>query len=314
MELVKKQFGASATHNPKLWVVTSGKGGVGKTFISSSIALTLSKLGHSVVLVDLDLGGANVHTALGLDPSHLSIRNFFEGQKTLQEIVIPTPYPHLSYIQGFWDSWDHTIASQEVISKLIPELKSLRADFVIVDMGAGALESHLQMMSQADEKFLISTPEPTSIEKSYRFIEALMCYKLKQDSQPESYQSFIKKLRDYRQRIVDRPFSIRKYIKADEGLRLDYFESLTTQPIRLILNCSRSQTHAELGYSMKSVCNKYYDLGLDYLGAVEYDNAVWQSVRNREPVLISQPFTPLAGQFLEICKLLIEPEELRAIS
>lgn len=316
MDLVKaRQNRNKNTDNqtPQLWVVTSGKGGVGKTFATTSLGLTLSKLGHSVVIVDLDLSGANVHTALGLDPSHMSIRNFFEGQKTLQEIVIPTPFPHLSYVQGIWDSWDPMHAHPEVINKLIPELKKLKTDFVLVDLGAGAAESHLQLMAEADEKFLITTPEPTSIEKSYRFIESFMCYKLKQDSQPEAYEAFIHKLRDYRQRIVDRPFSIRKYIKDHEGLRLDHFESLTSHPIRLIMNCSRSQTHVDLGYSMKSVCNKYYDLGLDYLGAIEYDNAVWQSVRNMEPVLISQPFTPLAGQFLGICKQLIDPEELRAV-
>lgn len=312
MELGKSQRSQNQT-DPKLWVVTSGKGGVGKTFVSSSLALTLSKLGHTVVLVDLDLSGANVHTALGLDPSHLNIRNFFEGHKTLKEIIIPTPYPHLSYVQGFWDSWDPTFASTENVLRLIPELRQLKADFVIVDLGAGATESHLQIMCEADEKFLISTPEPTSIEKSYRFIEAMMCYKLKQDSQPESYSTFIKKLREYRQRIVDRPFSVRKYVQEHEGLRIDHFESLSVHPVRLIINCARSQTHADLGYSMKSVCNKYYDLSLDYLGAVEYDNAVWQSVKNMEPVLISQPFTPLAGQFLGICKQLIDPEELRAV-
>lgn len=312
MELVKSRSSQEG-QTPKLWVITSGKGGVGKTFITSSIGLTLSKLGHSVVIVDLDLSGANLHTALGLDPSHLSIRSFFEGQKTLQEIVIPTPYPHLSYIQGFWDSWDPTDSSVDVVDKLLPELKKLKADFVIVDLGAGALESHLKLVAESDEKFLISTPEPTSIEKSYRFIEALMCYKLKQDSQPEAYENFIKRLREYRQRTIGGYFSIRRYIKENEGLRTDHFEALLTHPLRLIINASRSQAHSELGFSMKSVCNKYYDLGLDYLGAVEYDNAVWQSVKNMEPVLISQPFTPLAGQFLSICKQLIDPEDLRAV-
>lgn len=312
MELIKSQR-PQPTKDPRLWVITSGKGGVGKTFIASSLALTISKLGHSVVLVDLDLSGANVHTALGLEPSHLSIRNFYEGQKTLQEIVIPTPYPHLSYVQGFWDSWDSSSASSDIVAKLLPELRHLKADFVLVDLGAGASESHLCLMDNADERFLVTTPEPTSIEKAYRFIEGLMCYKLKLDSQPDAYNSFIKKLREYRQKIVDRPFSIRKYIRESDGLRIDHFESLSTHPVRLIMNCSRSQTHADLGYSMRSVCNKYYDVSLDYLGAIEYDNAVWQSVRNMAPFLVSQPFTPLAGQFLGICKQLIDPEELRAV-
>ncbi|WP_374031539.1 P-loop NTPase [Bdellovibrio bacteriovorus] len=99
---------ANKDHDTKLWVVASGKGGVGKTFVSSSLGMTLSKLGHSVVIVDLDLSGSNIHTVLGLNPSHMNIRHYFEGAKTLQELVIPTPYPHLSYVQGFWDAWTPT--------------------------------------------------------------------------------------------------------------------------------------------------------------------------------------------------------------
>lgn len=313
MELIKLQ-NLRQSGSPKLWVVTSGKGGVGKTFISSSLGLTLSKLGHSVIVVDLDLSGANLHTALGLEPSHLSIRNFIEGQKNLQEIVIPTPYPHLSYIQGLWDAWDANPESADFLPILVPQLRQLRANYVIVDLGAGANDSHLSLVNEADEKFLVSTPEPTSIEKTYRFMESFMSYKLKQESQPEAFAEFLKQLRLYRQRVIQKPFSIRKYIKENEGLRLDHFEELNTHPLRLVINCGRSETHSGLGFSMKSVCSKYYDLSLDYLGAIEYDNAVWQSVKNMEPVLVSQPFTPLAGQFLEICKQLVNPEQLRAAS
>ncbi len=133
-------------NNKNIIAVASGKGGVGKTFIASSLALTISKLGHSVTLVDLDMSGANVHTALGLDPSHLSIRNFFEGQKTLQEIVIPTPYPHLSYIQGFWDSWDSSSSNSDVVERLIPELRQLKADFV-------ATKQHLYMNLRSSATF-----------------------------------------------------------------------------------------------------------------------------------------------------------------
>jgi flagellar biosynthesis protein FlhG len=64
---------------------------------------------------------------------------------------------------------------------------------------------------------------------------------------------------------------------------------------------------------MKSVCNKFYDLSVDYVGSIDYDNAVWQSVKGGEPVLVAQPFTPLAGQFLTACKHLIAPEEIRAV-
>ncbi|UXR65844.1 P-loop NTPase [Bdellovibrio bacteriovorus] len=297
----------------KLWVVASGKGGVGKTFVSTSLGITLSKLGHSVAIVDLDLSGSNVHTVLGLSPSHMNIRHYFEGAKTLQELVIPTPFPHLSYVQGFWDSWTPTDFSYTQIQNLIPELKKLRADYVIVDMGAGALEAHLELFKAADEKFLITTPEPTSIEKTYRFIESFVCHSLKANATPDAYGSMISTLRNHRQRTLAKPFSFRSYLKDASGIHCDFFEALSSTPVRLIVNSSRNQANEELGFSMKSVCNKYYDLGIDYAGSIDYDNAVWQSVRVREHVLVAQPFTPLAGQFLATCKQLIAPEELRAV-
>lgn len=297
----------------KLWVVGSGKGGVGKTFVSSSLGITLAKLGHSVVIVDLDLSGANIHTSLGLQPSHMNIRHYFEGTKSLQDLVIPTPFPHLSYIQGFWDSWTPTDFSYSQIQSLIPELKKLRADYVIVDVGAGALEAHLDLFKAANEKFLVTSPEPTSIEKTYRFVEAYLCHSVRDSSTPDAYSAMIKTLREHRQRTLEKPFSFRSYFKETEGIQHNHFESLSNRPIHLIINSSRSQSNSDLGYSIKSVCNKYYDLGIDYLGAIDYDNAVWQSIRQREHVLLAQPFTPLAGQFLMTCKQLIDPEELRAV-
>lgn len=297
----------------QLWVVASGKGGVGKTFISASLGLTLSKLGHSVVIVDLDLTGANLHTSLGMQPSHTSIRHYFEGTKQLHETVLPTPYPHLSFIQGFWDSWTPTDFSKEHIQKLIKDLKALKTDYVIVDLSPGSTDSCLELLRVANEKILVSTPEPTSIEKTYRFIESFMAHSLKHNSQPEAYDQMIRTLRAHRQRVLDRPFSFRSYLKENEGIRSDFFEALANAPVRLIINSSRSQSNMDLGYSIRSVCSKYYDLSIDYMGAIDFDNAVWQSVRNREPVLIAQPFTPLAGQFLTICKHLIDPSELRAV-
>lgn len=294
----------------KIWVVASGKGGVGKTFVSSSLGITLSKMGHSVIILDLDLSGANIHTALGAPPSPMNIRHFFEGTRTLQELVTPTPFLNLSYIQGFWDSWSPIDFSMTQINNLIPQMKSLRADYVIVDLGAGALESHLKLFRAADEKFLVTTPEPTSIEKNYRFIEAYVCDSLKQNATPDAYNDMITTLRNHRQGVLAKPFSFRSYLKDQAGLHYDFFEALTSAPVRLIVNSSRSQSNTDLGYSIKSVCNKYYDLSLDYVVGINYDNAVWQSATSREHVFVAHPFTSITGQFLATCKQLINHHEV----
>src|SRR5690606_33983293 len=89
----------------QLWAIGSGKGGDGKTFITSSLGITLSKLQHSVLLVDFDFSGANLHTSLGLPLSEKNIKRYFSKEARLIDVCHPTHIPRLSYIQGFWDSW-----------------------------------------------------------------------------------------------------------------------------------------------------------------------------------------------------------------
>lgn len=297
----------------KVWAVASGKGGVGKTFLTSSFAICLAKMGYTVTILDLDLSGANIHTAFGISPSSKNIRHFFEGSDSLADLVIPTPVPHLSYVQGFWDAWSPTDLTVDQIQHLIPEARKLNSDYVLIDLGAGALPGHLEVLKWADEKILLSSPEPTSIEKTYRFIESYICYSLKNHSVPEAYDHLLQCLREHRYVSKDKNFSFRTYLKENTGIQPDFFESLMTSPLRLVVNSCRSQANTELGASMKSVCNKFYDFKIDFLGSIDYDNAVWQCFRSREPVLIAQPFTPLTGQFLTTCKQLIDPRELRAV-
>lgn len=308
-----KNFFKENSNRPYLWAVGSGKGGVGKTFVASSLAITLSKLGHTVTVVDLDTGGANIHTAFGVGPSHVGLRDFFEGSRDLKSCVTVTPLLSVSFIQGFWDTWVPTELAVSQVSLLLEECKKLECDYVIFDLGPGAVESHLEIFKIADERFLITTPEPTSIEKTYRFLEAFICYGLKENSIPEVYEKLIKSLREYRREGFQKNFSFKDFLNQNEGVNKLFFNHICSNPVRLLLNSSRSQANYDLGFSIQSVCNKYYDLSLDYIGGLDYDNAVWQSVRNREAALIAQPFTPLAGQFLSICKQLIDPEELRAV-
>ncbi|RYZ77586.1 MAG: ATP-binding protein, partial [Proteobacteria bacterium] len=115
MENVFKLPTNANTAGPRLWVVSSGKGGVGKTFTTSSLAISLSKLGHKTVIIDLDLSGANIHTTFGLAPAQNNIRHFFEGTQTLPQLVLETSVPRVSYVQGFWDAWAPTDLSVEQI-------------------------------------------------------------------------------------------------------------------------------------------------------------------------------------------------------
>ncbi|MES2965718.1 MAG: P-loop NTPase, partial [Bdellovibrionota bacterium] len=88
-----------------IWAVGGGKGGIGKSFISSSLAMCLARMGKAVTLVDLDLGSANLHTCLGIKVPQESISDFVAGRvDNLGKIAVQTEIPGLSFISGFNDA------------------------------------------------------------------------------------------------------------------------------------------------------------------------------------------------------------------
>ena len=286
----------------KIWAVGSGKGGVGKSFVSSCLAITLSKLGNTVCLVDFDCSGANLHTSFGLSLARENLQAVIEGRCDFKSCIRPTNLPKISLVQGFGDSWQPVSLASEQTSDILRQAQHLPFDYVIFDLGSGSSDSYLEIFSKADEKLLISNSEPTAVEKNYRFLEAFIFHSLKSDLPQDQHATLREALRNYRSLPKLGSFSLKHYLHSEFKISFNYFEVAAQHPIRLIVNESRNRLDEDLGFSVKSVCKKYFDLPVQYLGHVDFDNAVWQAVKSREPFLIEKPFTPLAAQVLTICK------------
>lgn len=291
----------------KIWVVGAGKGGVGKTFVATNLGITLAKTNHRACIIDLDFSGANIHTHFGKTLTELNLGNFFTGERNLSDLIVPSDIPNLSYVQGFWDQWQPIDLSMQQLQKLVESARGLDFEYVIFDLGPGASPVNLELYQMADEKILVTNTEPTCIEKTYRYIESYICRSLQPYANKEGFSKLMQGLKDYRTHKKTGHFSFRRFLKEKQGFEVDFFECFNKKPIRLIVNEARSRHDQDLGHSIKSVCHKYFDLEVDFIGAIDYDNAVWQSIKNREPVLIEKPFTPLAGQFMSVTKLLIQP-------
>src|SRR6476660_5551398 len=102
-------FTPKTSHIPKrvkqVWAVGGGKGGVGKSLITSSIAISLARMGYKVVAIDLDLGGANLHTTLGVDLPTQTLSDFLNQRVSgIEECIVPSGIPHLEIISGAQDS------------------------------------------------------------------------------------------------------------------------------------------------------------------------------------------------------------------
>jgi flagellar biosynthesis protein FlhG len=153
-------------------VITSGKGGVGKTSLSVSLAIALAEDGKSVTLVDADLGLANINVILGIIPKY-NLYHVIKGKKRLKDIIIEVP-EGIKIIAGA--SGFHQLANleQKQRDEFIEAMNELASDdYLIIDTGAGISQNVLSFVLAADEVIVVTTPEPTAITDAYGIIKAI---------------------------------------------------------------------------------------------------------------------------------------------
>ena len=180
MNEVAMQDAAASGHllNPppsgsRIIAVTSGKGGVGKTFVSANLAAALTRRGHRVLVLDADLGLANLDVVLNLHPK-ITLHDVFTGKARLDDAVIQAPGGFSVVLAGSgmveYSRLTPTVRSEflNVIHTLAP-----RYDVVLLDTGAGISDVVLFSVSLASEVLIVATPEPTSLTDAYAAIKVL---------------------------------------------------------------------------------------------------------------------------------------------
>jgi flagellar biosynthesis protein FlhG len=300
-----------------VWAIGGGKGGIGKSFISSSLAISLARMGHKVILIDLDLGSANLHTCLGVPAPANSLSDFFSGRETdLNALLVASSLPKMQFIGGFNDALNVANISAELQKQLMMAVRSqLDADYVILDLGAGTHENTLDFFLASDQKITTVVPEPTSIENAYRFIKAAFYRKIRTDQQSFGIQEVIDEAMDHKNKYnIRSPGDLLHYLsKAESSLGHDFAQRMADFQMQIIINQVRTRADAELGHSITSVCQKYFGIKVSYAGYLDYDNAVWQSLRQKRPLLLYAPHTPLMSQFFNISRHLVNPNSTRAV-
>lgn len=280
----------------KLLAIASGKGGVGKTVLSASIGVALASMGSEVIMVDGDLGGPDLHTCMGILEPPLTFFDFYTLQKdSLNDIVIDTPVENLRMISGSCGTLG--LANQKFFQKqrFIRELKNLRADYVILDLGAGSDFNVIDFFLLADEKLLVVTPEPTSLHEAFGFIKICLMRELTRalKNQPLALEILAKE-------EVNRPGKIRLTIadllkeveKPDAPADEIFQQVLNSFSPQLILNMVKERDDIKEGMAIQAAALELLSVNVQYLGYLSQDPTVGEAVKGFKPFLLYDPNCP----------------------
>jgi flagellar biosynthesis protein FlhG len=281
--------------------VASGKGGVGKSVVSTNLALALAKAGRQVLLADLDLGGADAHILLGELKPPVTLTDFLHKRvHHLDDAAIPiTFHPNLRLIAGTGDTLATANMAYARKKRLMSQFQGLNADVVVIDVGAGTNYHSLDFFLMADVHLAVATPEPTSVLDLYRFIKlaairrVLACF-LARSPLSEA--------------LSNRDFSSVEEVMDVAGATDPEGRDVAASALRafrpgLIVNRVSGRSHVNVLY-LRKVLRDYVGGDIVLLGEIPEDPAVGRAVQKFMPVIEAVPESPAAKGLLAVSAVL----------
>ena len=303
----RKHSHSKSSNTPIVYAVGGGKGGVGKSFLTSNLAMLFAKNHSKTLIIDLDFGGANTHTYLEMKNLKYSVFDFLSGSvQDVNKIIQPTKFQDLSIIpaHGKWFRNEDNLYTQ--VPKLLKEVKKLDYKRVLLDLGAG---THIETLSgylQADYKLTLVTPEPTSVENTYFFLKKAFYTHLKHVAKEFSFTEQLNNiLREKDKFDISKPAQLLKHIEKEYGNTGHKITQEFTRMIPLfVINQCRTPLDYSLGNSLSQISRNYFGLNAQPLGHLSYDNKVWQSIRSMKPLSVDYPNCSVLTEIEHIYKAL----------
>jgi flagellar biosynthesis protein FlhG len=291
----------------RIIAVGGGTGGIGKTMVSANLGVALAQAGWRVLLVDADLGGANLHTCLGVAQPAATLSDFTSRSKgRLEDVIVPTGLPNLRLVAGAQDMLDAANLRYAQKQKLLRELQGQDVDYLVLDLGAGTSFNTLDFFLLADHGVLVLLPEPTSVENAYRFVKAAFFRRLQYVEGQYGIEELVESALTTRESTVRTPYDVIAHVrKRDPGLAERLEQEVAGVRVRLVVNQARGDADLGVGQAVVSAWKKFFGLQMDPLGTIRYDDEAWRAVRKRRPLLLEHPGSTAASGLRSIAERLL---------
>ncbi len=274
---------------PKIWAVGGGKGGVGKSFLAVNLSCGLAQRGHRVVLVDADLAGANVHTMLGLRQPDVTLGDYLlRDVLTIDDILLPTRLEGLRVICGAADILEMANPRFEQKQRLMKAISGLAAEFIIIDVGAGATLNNLDFFNMADGAILVTSPAPTAMQNVYSFLKMAVMRRLGRLLVPdERCASLLSDLgRGEGPQTV--PALVDAVKAVDEKRAWTLVQEILRCRFRLVVSMAGDREAEQAAAALAAVAYQYLRLKLPHIGGIAFSMDVERSIRRMHPLMLAE--------------------------
>ncbi|MCL2184105.1 MAG: P-loop NTPase [Chitinispirillia bacterium] len=275
---------------PVIISVGGGKGGVGKSTVSSNLGAALVRSGYSVGYIDADLGGANLHTCLGMKRPPVTLQNFLAGEiKSLADVAVPTPVPQSWLISGAGEFLELANPNFGQKQKILNGIKSLEADYILVDLGAGSHSIVSDFFAAFPHNITVTDCLPTSIENAYGFLKSgILRGLIRLFPGRNDIQKLIKGYSTHKlgknAPTLDIMFE-QLAAKCPEEVK-KMREWLDSRKLFLVLNMVRGKGEIMVGEGFTGIVQKYLSVSLRYIGYSVYTAAIRTSLQNLGPAVV----------------------------
>ncbi len=298
-----------------IWPIGGGKGGSGKSFLVGNLGVWLAEQGKKTLIIDVDLGAANLHTIIGIPYPKRSISDFINKKvKTLEETVIKTSTANLFLISGASNSLDVANLLYAQKMKVLRAIKKLSYEFVLLDIGAGTSFNTIDFFMVSDFGVFVTTPEPTSIENIYRLIRAVYFRKIRKMLPQRDFKKLVKTaLSRHEDSSIDYLSALVLLMKEQypkKGKALE--RSVQNMNFHLVLNQLRKKDNPRLGMLMCKIVNKYLGVKMEFSGNISYDDRVHDSVCEKDSFIYRYPYTQASLDIRDFCNNILSISNLKS--
>ncbi len=296
---------------PLVVAVGGGKGGVGKSLVAANLAVRFAHAGLKTLAVDLDVGGANLHTYFAVgQPTAIWPEAVVLQTKPLRDVIQVTGVPNARFLAGGREEvWGGAAALDSVaLTRLWNGFADLaesgEVDVVILDLGAGSGRQTVEFFTSAHLSLLTALPEPTSIENAYAFLKAVLLTLIDQVGERTHSEHLVPEIKALLCGSGARGYAERLAAAATlyPGFVAQIRAAFAGRVTGIVVNQIRCQKDIDVGKSMELIGERYFGLDCRFLGHLNYDEAAWKALRNRRMLALDFPHSALALRLAEVAR------------